>query len=287
MNHSFDEFVTNIVNQIDGTEKEKADVYEELYIHIQLSSEQYVHAGYNLKEAEQLAMNSFWSAYTIGNQMQEAMFPMRKVMLLFLSISSISYSFIVYILHLITEGDAFIAWLIISVITSSTLLLFAVQTFSTFNRKSLLNTTLIIHTFIYFYGSSLASSIHFSIFLSIVAWGIIIISILLIYRTTITDYQFSNIENNNIVKLLHFLNITIGIFIIGITLFFLWGLLAFSEIFELKMLVILIPVSIWIIAYFIQIKLLNNHKIKSASFIAAIPFILVISFGIFWFTNVL
>src|SRR5690625_1098812 len=123
MSHSFDDFVTNIVNQIDGTEEEKADIYEELFIHLQLTCEQYKEQGFNETEAEQQAMNTFGNATSIGNQMQKAMFPLRKIMLFGLSITSLSYSFIVYIAQLISEGDAYIFWLIFSVISSSILLL--------------------------------------------------------------------------------------------------------------------------------------------------------------------
>src|SRR5690625_2954231 len=102
MKNSFHNFLSDIVNQIDGTDEEKADLYEELQVHIHLAWEQYIDEGFTEEEAGQLAIKDFGSSKAIGNEMQKAMFPHRKTLLLITSIFSILYSFIAYSLVLMS-----------------------------------------------------------------------------------------------------------------------------------------------------------------------------------------
>src|SRR5690606_36001091 len=125
MKNPYHDFLTEVIEQIDGSQDEKADIYEELLVHLQLTADHYIQKGYTENEAEQIAMKLFGESKKIGNDMQEAMFPLRKILLLLLALVSLFYSIFVYITNLFIEGDANIMWLFLSVGTSSTLLLFA------------------------------------------------------------------------------------------------------------------------------------------------------------------
>jgi len=283
----FQQYIKQIVQEIDGSELDKEDIMEELIIHLQLTSEQYVAAGYDDKEAEKMAINQFGKSKEIGKQMQEAMFPFRKLMFLILAIASFIYSYTVYSMQLFTEGNAHIGWLVLSVMTSSLLLLFVLRIFPFLDRRISLNSALILHVFIYGYGIFLASSLDnfTSIILTYFSWSIVLLTFVLIYRTTIYDYQNGTTEIvGRTKKVIHYLNITLGIVIIIATLFFIWGILAFGDgLFTIGMLFIPVPFIIWFVTYIVQIKLVHAKRIVGAFIVAVIPIFLVVSFIIWWF----
>lgn len=278
MKNSFNKFLSEIVSKIDGTEEEKADMYEEMLIHLELTRDKLMHEGISKTDAERLAMETFGDSKTIGNEIQEAMFPLRKLFLLSLSLLSIFYSIFVYLAHLINEGDAEMIWLVLSVATSSVLLLFALQVFPSIDRKRWINTALICHVFIYLLGVLLAANIShdISIFLSFFAILILIFTIFLIYRTTIIDYHYHSSTFAKHVKWLHFLNISAGIAVTAVTLFFLWAILLFAESIPPFMMWIFIPITVWLLAYFIQFRFIKKNKNKTAFVLAIIPFLILI-----------
>ena len=224
-------------------------------------------------------METFGDSKTIGNEIQEAMFPLRKLFLLSLSLLSIFYSIFVYLAHLINEGDAEMIWLVLSVATSRVLLLFALQVFPSIDRKRWINTALICHVFIYLLGVLLAANIShdISIFLSFFAILILIFTIFLIYRTTIIDYHYSSTFAKH-VKWLHFLNISAGIAVTAVTLFFLWAILLFAEsippFIEICGFSFLLLFGSWLILF--NFVLSKRTKIKPLLFLAIIPFLILI-----------
>ncbi|MGM8364968.1 permease prefix domain 1-containing protein [Virgibacillus sp. W0181] len=283
MSVKLDAFVQAISAQIDGTKTEKAEIHEEIRDHLELSVEHWVQEGYNRKEAEQLAIDQFGASKKIGTEIQEAMFPYRKLLLLVLAISSVCYSVLFYVTQLFVEGDALIVWLVISMASSSILFLFAYQAFPAMDRKRWLNSTLIIHVFVYLLGFSGVQSNQFiSVIFSFVALFIVLLGIVLVYRTTIVDFSYQQNDKKQ-VKYLHVYNITIGIALTGITLFFLWAFLAFSEGWLIGYMFIFIPLVCWIAAYIVQIQLGKRNKVKSAYIVAALPLLLVVSIVIIFY----
>lgn len=286
MNTTFHRYVKKIVQQTDAPPDEQEDLYEELLIHLEMSYEQYVKEGYSPQEAEQKTLESFGIEENIGQQIQQAMFPYRKEMLLILATASLLLSFSVYVSQLIIERDALITWLLLSVAVSVCLLFFSIQPVPFFNRRLWMNSLLITHLAIYLIGAGFASSVDAPIAtpLIVVSWGIILLTIALVYRTTIFDYQSSKLRLKKQQKIFHALNITWGIIIISSTLFFLWAFLAFGGGgFTIRALFILTgPVVIWIATYSIQMALLKKGKKKVAYFTGAIPFALVLAIVI-WF----
>lgn len=290
MNSAFHRFVDNIVQQTDAPLDEKEDLYEELIVHLELSYAALLREGYSEQEAECKAMASFGDEKQIGSQIQQAMFPYRKQMLLALVIASLLFSFAVYISQLVVEGDALITWLLLSVSVSVCLLVFSLQPISLLNRRAWINSLLLIHLFIYLLGVGFASSVDAAIAapLTFLAWGILLLTIALVYRTTIFDYRTRKQKLKKQVMILHALNITWGIFITSATLFFLWAFLAFSTgEFNPRILLFLLPLLIWIIAYIVQIILLSKEKKKSAYMVALLPFIVVLALLFWWFGGII
>jgi len=282
MNPIFHRFVDQIVKQTDGNQAERDDLYEELMVHLEMSSERFIKEGFNEKQAEQKAMEHFGEAGEIGSQIQQAMFPFRKTMMLTLATTSIIFSFGAYLAQLFLENNALIIWLIISIANSSLMFICAVQPVRHLNRRLWLNAIFIMHIFVYSYGWMIASDIDhpISIVLTLLSWFIILLGIALLYLTTINDYQSSKQTHYKQANRIHVLNITTGIVLVIATLFFLWGLLVFSEERTPAMFTVFIPLFIWMIAYFLQINFLSKNKKKVAYAIAAIPIlILTIIFG--------
>lgn len=288
LNIAYRNYINQIIREIDGSDIEKADIAEEIEIHLQLSSEYYMKAGYEKKEAEKLAMNEFGKTNEIGKQMQEAIFPYRKIMFIMLIIASFLYTYSVYTAQLFLEGDAFISWLIIAVFSTSLLLLFVLRVFPKLDRKITLNSVLILHVFTFGYGTFLASSLEskINIFFEIFSWAILLGTIVLIYRTSIIDFEKGDYQLSKHKKVIHFLNITYGIVVIYYTLFFTIAIIAFSELSEIihpRLAIFFIPLSIWLIAYYIQIKLLKNYA-KFAYLVAIIPAIMLITITLWFFS---
>lgn len=285
----FKRYVEQIVQQTDAPPDEKEDLREELLIHLELSYAQLIKEGYSEQQAQRTVLENFGASKIIGNQIQEAMFPYRKAMMLTLAVASLLFSFIVFLSQLFLEGDAHIAWLILSVVVSSCLLTFTLQPMPILNRRILVNSLLLIHLFVYLFGMLMAMSVesNVSIPLTFSAWFIVLLTIVLIYRTTIFDYQFSKQTLKKQVKILHALNITAGIFIIAGTLFFLWAVLAFASL-ELSpsMFLIFVPLLIWIISYILGMQLIAKNKKRGAYIVTAIPLLMCLYLIIDWFWSV-
>lgn len=283
MKPAFQRFIKGIVRQTDGSRDEREDLYEELLTHLQCSFFDLQRSGYSEEEATTMAMRNFGDEQEIGRQLQQAMYPFRKEMLLALSISSLLFSYIVYISQLFIMGDAHIPWLIIAVMISSLLLFVTMQAIPILNRRFWINGLLLIHLFVFLYGFLLASDINspLSIGLSIISILIIVLSIILLYRTTIYDFSTKGEMFYKDVRRLHFVNITTGLLLGAATLFWLWAALFFAtDQLHIILFILSIPIVCWIISYAIQMRLLSKQKKKWAYAIASIQsIILLISVG--------
>ena len=158
MKSAFQRFVEKIVHQTEAPPDEKEDLYEELLIHLELSYEQLIKDGFSEKEAELKALENFGDVNNIGNQIQQALFPYRKTMMLTLAFASLLFSFISYSSQLFVEGDAYITWLVLSVVVSTFLLIFSLQPLPILNRRIWVNSLLLLHLFIYLFGTGVAAS---------------------------------------------------------------------------------------------------------------------------------
>lgn len=265
--------IERVLQEIDGSKEEKEDLFWELTDHLQLSSEAWVNTGLTEEEAIDKALEDFGNAEKVGSEIQKAMYPFRKILLVILATVSLLYTFSIYLIELFMFGDAHYAWLLFSVGSSSLLLVIALQLFASFDRRFILNSLLIVHAFIYLLGVGFASP------LTIVAWVIVIFSVGLIYRTTLVDYDFHTTDARKPLKLFHLYNITSGLIIIGVTLFLTSVLLAFADEFALGMLFYLTPFVIWLVVYYIQINLVIRKHIVMAVSVGIFPLAIILLFG--------
>src|SRR5699024_2320350 len=278
MNPRFHRFVNRIVKQTDGNQMEKNDLYEELMVHLEMSTEQFIQEGFTEKQAERKAMEHFGDAEEIGGQIQQALFPFRKVMMLTLAITSIICSVGAYLAQLFIDNNNLIVWFMISITIGSLILIYANHPIPYLHHRQGLNLIIMIHAFVHAYGWVIAADVNHAIDMALVLllWVIISIDIGLFYLITIKS---SKLTINKQAVLLHILNIVAGFILVITTLNMLWGLLFASE-WTSSMLKVFIPLLIWLLAYLLQIRFLSRHK-KIAYTIAIIPILILAgTFGI-------
>lgn len=281
MTMSIEHYVEKVLQQIDGSKEEKEDLYEELTDHLRLSSDHWMELGLTEKEAKEKALNDFGNSEIIGSEIQEAMYPFRKILLIILAVISLLYAYAVYTFALFVDGDANFLWLLLSVGISSLLLMIALQVFPTIDRKATVNFALVMHALIFLIGIGMQTVF------AIIAWGIIAVTVGLIYRTTIVDYDFKTTKYPKQLKMFHMYNITIGLVIIGMTLFVFGSFLIFVDELTVDMLVFFVPLFIWILTYYSQIKLVNRGNMIVAIFMGMLPFAIVAFVIFIYFYDVL
>ncbi|WP_224654152.1 permease prefix domain 1-containing protein, partial [Escherichia coli] len=94
-------------------------MYEELLSHLECSFIDYQKQGLSEEEAMRTAMTNFGEEREIGKQLQQAMYPYRREMMLSLSVASLLFAYSVYACQLFVMGDAHIPWLIVAVFIST------------------------------------------------------------------------------------------------------------------------------------------------------------------------
>lgn len=278
MNNTFKNYVTNIVDQTDSSPEIKADLFEELMTHLEESYEVLVNEGFTQKEAEKEVLRSFGDEDEIGNDIRKAMYPYQKELLGVLAVTSLIYSFLIYLFQLFNEGDAHIWWLIISVSISS-VLLFLMLKRNRIEKKRWRNTLLVIYLVIYFFGGlGLALGLNHKLAIIFVIYCILIVllALILIYLNVIFHWEMSKLK-----KGFHLFNMSTGLLIIGANLFVIWAILLFSDGLTGRAFLLFLPIFSWLLAYIIQILFVRQGLIKSAVIFALIPALLVGSIVIF------
>lgn len=283
MKSKLEQYVENIVRHTECSKKEKEDLFEELLIHLELSRDRFIEEGLSTEEAEKKAMELFGAEGEIGSQLQQAIFPYRKELMLTLALSSILFTISNYSVSLFVEGDAYIGWLIVSMFLSSMLLFLPLNQHFHLNKKLWLNALLVVHILGQLYGWLIADQLQHgsSTGLVIWVWLNIALAIGLVYRTTI--YDFSADEKH--MKILHGMNITSGILIIGASLFFIVGGLIMIGTLHPMMLLFASPIVIWIVLYTVQLAVVKKSK-NMAFTIAALPFLICVLIFLWIYTPI-
>lgn len=284
MNGVFERFVSQVVRQTDVNPEEYEDLSEELLSHLQCSFEDLRIQGFSKEEAEKMAMMNFGDKKEVGKQLQQAMYPYRREMMLVLAGASLLYAYSVYLLQLFTRSDAHIIWLVLAVLVSSTILTVTLRPVESLNRRLWMNVLLIGHIAVFTAGSMLAGGLEmrYSVILTIFSYLIILLAIILVYRTTIYDFPSSRQPSQKHAKWIHFINITIGILLTAVTLFVIWGLLAFGGAEGLVFYPLLAPLAVWAVLYAVQLYLLARQKKRSAFAIAILEVVLIAGAVISW-----
>lgn len=275
MSQLFEAYLKKVIQQVDGTFDEKMDVKEELLTHLHMSKQSFMEEGFKEEQAELFALENFGNATSIGKDMQQAMYPYRRSLLFILGFMSLFTIFCIYIVVLVVDRDALIGWLLFSVASSILLLLLAGQFFQKLEQNSILIGLFIVHTLLFIYGYGIVSQIDspISMPLSFLVFANILCPILFIYRIVLYDYPFPPLN----LKIIHLINITFGVIYSGASLFFIWVMLSFIHGAGYYSIIPLSLLIFWAVSYFIQIKLMNHQKEKTAYCVLGFTHIIAIS----------
>ncbi|WP_153731664.1 permease prefix domain 1-containing protein [Sporosarcina obsidiansis] len=287
MNQVFNRFVNGVIGQTDSNEEERKDLSEELLSHLQCSYEDLQLEGYSKEEAMKMSMENFGDEKEIGRQLQQAMYPYRREMMLILASASLLFAYSVYLLQLFTRGDAHIIWLVLAVLVGASLLIVTLHPIQSLHRRLWMNGLLISHIFVFIFGTLLATDLDrpYSSGMTFFSLFVVLLAVILVYRTTIYDFPSARQSLRKDAKWIHFINITTGIILILITLFFLWALLIFAEELPATVLLLGVPIVLWMVSYAVQLRLLaGQRKVLTYSIAYLQLFLILVTIAIwaFW-----
>lgn len=250
-----EQYIKKIVDHTDCTKEEKDDLKEELTVHLEILTEENMKLGMSEKDAIHAALQAFGSENIIGRELQQAMFPYRRELLVTLSLSFIAMTFAAFTLYLINYQEALNIEMTINVCIGIALLFTTVS--STFNakRKLAINSLLVLTLLgSIFNGLTLAGFANSAttLFLTFFNYAILIALVVMLYLTTLQS-GYKDQPLSSLRKIVHLVNITFGLILLALTLFFLWAFLFMSEP-SITLLLLFIPLFIWICLYAIQIR---------------------------------
>ncbi|WOV83602.1 hypothetical protein PGH26_12020 [Sporosarcina jeotgali] len=195
-----------------------------------------------------------------------------------LSISSLLFTYTVYLAGLFTLGDAYMRWLLIGVLISSALLFSSTHPRGWMNTRAVQNTLLVLTGLAAGCGTFLASGMDdmYSSFLTIIGYLLLAGIVFGIYQTTLSA------ESATIAKVLHALSITSGIAVTLGTLYFLYIFFLFSEDGNGSIWKLFIPLVIYGILYLIQMKALKVQRRWIAYTVAVIQILMPVLLILIW-----
>lgn len=259
---------SDIVKRLAMSKEEESDMRTEFLTHMLASKEDYEKEGYTEKEAEKLAISQFGKPENIAEDMHESLFPHRKLLFLILAVLSLVTAFGTYYVSLFSLRDAYYIPFVLTVLTSTTFLVLSEAKYPRWEKKRYLIALLIIHIILFVMQAMMAANIiypkYIQVPLSILAYTIILFTIVLIYRVALAGSQ------QNRLKVMHVFYITIGILFSFYGLFMLWASLAFGGGLGMVTVMAGTPMTGWIIAYILQVQLMKRGKKKAALVVFAL-----------------
>ncbi|GEM_PF-2437194 len=280
MNTAFERFVKTVVHETDCSREEREDLFEELVVHLECAACDYQKNGYSEEEAAEMAMTHFGDGKFVGKKLQHAMYPYRREMLLTLSIMSLLMTYGLYLSQLFIMGDWHYGWLLLGVTTSSALLFLTLRPVVVLNRRAVMNALLVLHIAVMVAGLLLAMDLlpPYSMVFGIWDAAVLLLAIILIFRTTIYDVPATAVNVSTGTRIIHYYNLFMGIVLVCGTLFFLYVFLIFASDGYLRLWILAVPLVVWGIVYAIQLTLLKHGRQRTAYVMAAVqlsmPFVL-------------
>lgn len=245
-------YVQKIVDQTDCTKEEKEDLAEELLVHLEILTQEHIDNGLSEKEAILQAMIAFGLEQEIGSQLQQALFPYRRYLLIALGLGFILLNYSIFTVLLLEMQEAQSYTLIFNIIVG--LVFLFITAFPTFSlrRKILINSNIIL----FLIGSTinilnlLYSDLVISNILLFISLLLVFVAIALLYITTLHRTSSNHIQHSSR-KHIHIINITTGIIIAICSIFFGFGFLIFGGVIQ-AIFILAIPICTWALLYWIQ-----------------------------------
>ncbi|TFJ92666.1 permease prefix domain 1-containing protein [Lentibacillus salicampi] len=258
--------VEKILEQMQSPHDEREEIREEVLNHLEEAKQHYISGGFNEKQAEKRVLSEFGSAETIGNQLQESMYPYQRGLLYVIGIGTILFGVIFYLTSAFFLHNPIPVWLAIQLVTGGTVTLAAINISFVGRYFYLVNVLLLVN--VLWNGINIAimevrprwQAIFFGIYLLVlVGLGLVAVIRNAYYSSSPAA---SKQRHRGMVLLSHIVNLLFGLVVAGVSLFFLWALLAFSEA-KADVILTVVPIIIWVITYKFQMRYIPKKPLIS------------------------
>ncbi|MFD1360959.1 permease prefix domain 1-containing protein [Lentibacillus salinarum] len=258
--------VEKILEQMQSPDGEREEIRSELLGHLEEAKRQYIGEGLTEKRAEERAMAEFGAPSMIGHQLQESMYPFQRGLLYVIGIGTILFGVIFYLNLTFFLNEPTPVWLAVQLLSGSAVTLAAINISFVGRYFYVLNLVLLVNviwngiSFTLAWGMSAWQAIFFGIYLVIlIAFGAIAVIRNSYYSSDQTEGKQ---QKRGLVLFSYVVNLLFGVAVAGVSLFFLWGLLAFSEA-RIEFLLTLAPIIIWLITYKFQMTFIAKKPVVS------------------------
>ncbi|MFC3040817.1 hypothetical protein ACFOGI_11215 [Virgibacillus xinjiangensis] len=260
MNHELEEYVDRIVKQTDCSKSEQEELYEEMVMHVCMIRDEQLSHGKSMEEATQYAMEAFGSEAFIGDQLQQAIFPFRKELLLSLALLGFLFTIGQYLTFLIQEKIA-LTHMLSGMVGHSLVLFFALNRSFSISRKIWLSLALLMNLLLLLGNYAITPVIAGNhIFWMLCLVSMILLNLYLLYRTALT-YQTDS-RNKTSRRIIHTVNITLGL-MTGLPSLYMYLLMMGFGAPSAVLLQFFVPLAVWLLVYAAQVFFVRRYP-KSA-----------------------
>ena len=256
---SIQSYLNNVLKLIELSPTAKKDLHQELDDHANDKISYYQTKGFSKSEAEEKTRSDFGDPKVFAKEINTAYFPFRYKLLILLSILSIIFSLAIGLSLLVNQPIFSLGWTIIATGSSAMLFYFIRKPSRSANNRLFLIGLLIWLTLIYFFGYIMMDGIYDVTWLYSLSLLYILVLIVLSLSQIVAGVIYQPIapnliklkKQNRIINIL--INTLTGVIVIGISLFYLGGLLIFGAV---SLVPALVPLSIivWIVLVVGELK---------------------------------
>ncbi|GAB4075179.1 hypothetical protein GCM10028778_26820 [Barrientosiimonas marina] len=247
--------VQTILEQLQSSAGERDGMHEELLSHLQEAKQHYLNEGFTDEQAEERAVSEFGDPKLIGRQLQESLYPYQRGLLYGIGIGMIAFAILFYLNIAFFLHDTSLVWLAVQLILGGAVTLFAMNI--AFAGRHAYGVSVTLLAAIIWNGFNVVimqsmpvwQALCFSIYLLL----LIILGFIAVIRHSYyaSDLTESERPKRGLVLTSYVVNLLLGSLVSGISLFFLWALLAFSED-GASVFWTLSPLPIWLVTYRFQ-----------------------------------
>ncbi|MFS0783003.1 permease prefix domain 1-containing protein [Bacillus sp. 1P06AnD] len=277
---NLEKYVHSICMHTDCSKTEKEELKEEMLDHLESLKQDYLNQGFSEEEALKKCISSFGDSAILGTLLQEAIYPLRKRLLIWLSIVLTAVTSSLYIMYAIELKEA-VDTLYFFLLPALGLLLSSSFPAKKWNRKFLIGSLLVLVVLSTALNFMVSSQLNYNLIGTILYYSnfLVALSAIVLIYMTVLHQQHTSISTSGSQKRLHMINITSGITIGIACLFIAYSFLLFGASL-LILLLISIPMSVWALLYYLQIK--YKERLGKAThvltFITALPVIFIIGY---------
>jgi hypothetical protein len=278
--------IQHVLQETQCPKEERAELEEELLIHLQELKQYYIDQDNSEKKAEKQAIAQFGGSKLIGRGLQESMYPWQRGLLYTIGIASLLFGMLFHLYTLIVLQEPSVAWLAIQLAAGTIVTLAAINIAFIGRHPYFLHVVVMVHliwhaiTYSLIQGMPIAHVFLFLVYLIL----LIVLELVFIFRNSYfsTPASKENTRRRWEIKIGYTMNLVYGMMVIAMALFFLWGLLIFTG-WSMMALYPLIPILAWFVFYKYQMKFIARKPVISiltgllfSALVIAVPYAILV-----------